>query len=104
MTLTCDASSPSPENIITDWNDDLKMRAMFSSLPPSRDINPTVYDSKITYWSNVLNTIATHRAINHSQLVLNPKKLQSYLTRKGCTPLGLGRVVVMLSKVTVKLS
>ncbi|KAJ3203022.1 Charged multivesicular body protein 7 [Entophlyctis luteolus] len=86
---------------IPEWSKDERMAALFSRIPP-RDVNPTVHDSRVRFWSKTIVAAAQAGVLlgpeDSCKLVFDsrPEALATQFTRKGLSPLGMETVVAAM--------
>ena len=56
----------SNKSTIPEWQDDIRCRGLFASLPASQEVNPSVWNDKVTFWKRVLLDVARQGLLQRS--------------------------------------
>ena len=84
-------------DLIPEWNNDEKMRAMFAVFPEKEE-NETVYSSRLAFWDKTIQRIFEHDpaafARNGHVLICDYESIKGILTRNGNTPASLPLILV----------
>lgn len=67
------------------WRDEERMNFLFSAFPANHSVNPHHWDSKMSFWSQLIKDMAA----DNGYAYVSWENLFSQLTHKGRTPLGL---------------
>jgi hypothetical protein len=82
---------------IIEWDNDMKMNAMFSAFP-DKELNPGLYQSRLVFWSNVLS-LADQYPASFSKtghlFTCDFNSVREGLKRKGSYPQGIQTVLVL---------
>lgn len=81
-----------PKDFVDCWSDDERMNFLFSAFPPKQSDNPHHWDTKMNFWTNLIEEMAAN--IPHTFITW--ENLFSKLCRNGKQPLGLPLVLKTL--------
>lgn len=76
-----------PQDFIPEWDDKDRIAFLYSAFPSDRELNPHHYDSKLTYWKNVVLGIASADSYKYCYFKWND--LCHMLMKDNRQPLGL---------------
>lgn len=82
---------------IPEWTDDGYMQGMFAAFSQSRSVNPESWDSRMSFWRQVIQSITDNGFVGDGSSVLTiaqPAKLSQILMRKNLFPLGIEHALV----------
>lgn len=72
-----------------EWDDDERMNFMFSDFKENRDVNTTDWDSKMDFWTALIEKSCKDRRT----VCVNLQELNKIFKRKEKSPLGLATVI-----------
>lgn len=82
---------------ISEWQDDQTCQSLFSSFIQPRNINPEAYDSRLSFWIELITKATRLGLLTDTQSVFSTgtsQHLSFKFQRKGIAPLGLAHVMV----------
>ncbi|KAI8835218.1 Snf7-domain-containing protein [Chytriomyces cf. hyalinus JEL632] len=82
----------------SEWSSDQRMNSLFARFP-EKGVNKTLYESRLRFWTSLINSAARERLLtansqNENAFILQTEALPALFTRKGLTPRGLDTVVI----------
>jgi hypothetical protein len=87
---------------VPEWQDDVKISALFSRFPQQKEDNPETWNAKYSFWKQIISGICKEKLLGDNCFILNPKILASKLQRNGLVPLGIDVVLVSGSNYSLK--
>lgn len=92
------------KKIVPEWQDDLQMELLFSDFKHMESSNPEVYNSRLYFWSHLIQNLLKNGFLGSSIFTLQCSNLKMKFRRKGLTPTCLDHVILKLYQDSKKTS